>query len=136
DDCLEMDTLKRQHFATSINQQQFSKSGYEQVPFDPIDFDENGKLYKPLHLPENKFYFDVHPPLGKMLVGFAGLLAGYNGSFEFGSGEPYPADVNYAFMRIFFASFGAWMVPLAYFTAIELDFSQHAVILATLMILL
>ncbi|CAG8443966.1 3298_t:CDS:2 [Cetraspora pellucida] len=182
-DFLEMDTLKRRHLTTAINQQ-FPKAGYEQVPFDPIDFDENGKLYKPIRSPKNKvlaiwkqhndiiipafftllsfwtryylisyskfvvwdefgshylkreFYFDVHPPLGKMLVGLAGFLAGYNGSFEFGSGEAYPADVNYAFMRIFLASFGAWMVPLAYFTSLELDLSQHAVILTTLMVLL
>ncbi|RIB27236.1 hypothetical protein C2G38_2161141 [Gigaspora rosea] len=52
--CLEMDTLKRRHLATTINQQQFSKSGNEQVSLDPIDFDENRKLYKPLCLPKNK----------------------------------------------------------------------------------
>ncbi|CAG8537863.1 3395_t:CDS:2 [Racocetra fulgida] len=134
-DSLEMDTLKRRNIPTTINQQ-FPKAGYEQVPLDPIDFDENGKLHKPIRLPKNKFYFDVHPPLGKMIVGLAGFLAGYNGSFEFGSGEAYPADVNYTFMRIFLASFGAWLVPLAYFTALELDFSQQAVILTTLMVLL
>ena len=71
-----------------------------------------------------------------MIVALAGLLAGYNGSFEFTSGAKYPEDVNYTFMRIFLASFGAWMVPLAYFTAVELDFSQHAVILVALMVLL
>ncbi|CAG8455171.1 13371_t:CDS:10 [Ambispora gerdemannii] len=88
------------------------------------------------HYIKREFYFDVHPPLGKMLVGLAGLLAGYDGSFEFKSGEVYPDNVNYTWMRIFLSSFGAWMVPLAYFTAIELDYSQQSAILVTLFVLL
>ena len=71
-----------------------------------------------------------------MIVALAALLAGYDGGFDFTSGTKYPENVNYTFMRMFLASFGAWMVPLAYFTAIELNFSQHAVILAALMVLL
>jgi len=78
----------------------------------------------------------VHPPLGKMIVALAGLLAGYDGSFSFESASKYPENVNYTFMRAFLASFGAWMVPLAYLTAIELNFSNHAIILVTLMVLL
>ena len=71
-----------------------------------------------------------------MIVALAALLAGYDGSFDFSSGAKYPENVNYTFMRMFLASFGAWMVPLTYFTAIELGFSSHAVILVTLMVLL
>ncbi|PKK76569.1 PMT-domain-containing protein [Rhizophagus irregularis] len=182
----EMDQLKRRH----TNTLQTQKEGYE--PFEPLDYDENGKTQKPARLPVTKlqeiqafykeyydiihplfftflsfwtrfylislsdivlwdeahfgkfashyikqeFYFDVHPPLGKMIVALAGLIAGYNGGFDFASGAKYPENVNYTVMRMFLASFGAWLVPLAYFTAIELDFSQHAVILATLMVLL
>ena len=71
-----------------------------------------------------------------MLVGFSGLLAGYDGSFDFKSGETYPDTVNYTFMRIFGATFGALMVPLAYFTAVEFKLSRNAAVLAAAMVLL
>lgn len=70
-----------------------------------------------------------------MLVGLSGVLAGYNGSFEFKSGEKYPEEVNYAFMRAFNAFFGILCIPLAYFTARELHFRRPAVWLVTLMVL-
>lgn len=70
-----------------------------------------------------------------MLVGLSGYLAGYNGSFEFKSGETYPEDVNYTFMRLFNAAFGVACVPLAYFTARELNFRRATVWLISLMVL-
>ena len=82
------------------------------------------------------FYFDVHPPLGKILVGFSGWLAGYDGSFSFESGATYPENLNYAVMRIFNAFFGAMMVPIAYLTATELRMSTKASLLAATMVLL
>lgn len=63
------------------------------------------------------------------------MLAGYNGSFEFKSGETYPEEINYTFMRQFNAFWGAVCVPLAYFTAKALHFKLPAVWLVTLMVL-
>jgi dolichyl-phosphate-mannose-protein mannosyltransferase len=71
-----------------------------------------------------------------MIVALAGLLAGYDGSFSFEPATKYPENVNYTVMRLFLASFGAGMVPLAYYTTSELRFSSQAVILVTLMVLL
>lgn len=76
------------------------------------------------HYIKRDFYFDVHPPLGKMLVGLAGLLSGYQGNFEFKSGVAYPEDVPYTAMRVMLASFGVALVPLAWFTSGELGWSR------------
>ena len=70
-----------------------------------------------------------------MLVGLSGYLVGYNGSFEFKSGEKYPENLDYTFMRVFNAAFGALCVPLAYYTAREFKFSKKGIWLVTLMVL-
>ena len=87
------------------------------------------------HYLKREFYFDVHPPLGKMLVGLAGLLSGYNGGYEFKSGEMYPEDVPFVAMRVILATFGVLMVPLGWYTAIELGMSARACHLVALMCL-
>lgn len=87
------------------------------------------------HYLKREFYFDVHPPLGKMLVAFVGLLSGFDGNYEFKSGETYPDSVPYQAMRVWLSMFGAAMVPLAWYTATELHFSMRSRHLVTLMVL-
>ncbi|KAK7032753.1 glycosyltransferase family 39 protein [Favolaschia claudopus] len=110
----------------------FYKIGHsEHVVWDEAHF---GKFAS--HYLKREFYFDVHPPLGKMLVALAGYLAGYDGSFEFKSGEVYTEDVPFTAMRMILATFGVAMVPVGWYTAIELGMSRWACHLVALMVLL
>jgi hypothetical protein len=81
------------------------------------------------------FYFDVHPPLGKMLNGFFGWVSGWDGQFEFESGAAYPDEVPFVKMRMLGAIPGILMVPLAWSTTRELEFSIWSRHLVTLMVL-
>ena len=70
-----------------------------------------------------------------MIVGLVGLLSGYNGHFEFKSGDVYKEDVPYIAMRVMLATFGVLMVPLAWYTSKELGFSNRGAHIVTLMVL-
>lgn len=108
----------------------FRISAGKYVLWDEAHFGKFGSHYL-----KRTFYFDVHPPLGKMLVGLAGYLAGYDGSFEFASGSDYISTVNYVGIRMFLACFSAFSVPFAYLTAVQLKFNQAACVLVGLMTL-
>ena len=71
-----------------------------------------------------------------MLVGLAGALSGYDGHFEFKSGADYDENVPFVAMRVMLALFGVGMVPLAWYTAVELGLSWRACHIVALMVLL
>lgn len=106
-------------------------SANDAVVWDEAHFGKFGSYYL-----RHEFYHDVHPPLGKMLIGLSGYLAGYNGSWDFPSGEAFPDYVDYTKMRVFQAVFSALCVPLAYYTVKEIGFSIAATWLFTLMVAL
>ncbi|CAO1630114.1 unnamed protein product [Jaminaea pallidilutea] len=88
------------------------------------------------HYLKHEFYFDVHPPLGKMLVGLAGAVSGYNGSFEFKSGESYPEETHYYVgMRVILAMFGVVMVPVAWRSSSALGWNKRSRHLLAMMVL-
>lgn len=70
-----------------------------------------------------------------MLNGFAGLVAGFNGTFEFASGATYPPDLRYGVMRFFNGLFGAFVVPLAYYTGVHLHMTQPGAVLLAVMVI-
>ena len=88
------------------------------------------------HYIDGTFYFDVHPPLGKMLIGLAGRLSGYSGGYGFTSGEKYPDNVPYVKMRMIIATFGSLTVPFSYILSKNLGFSDATSLMIGSMVLL
>jgi len=82
------------------------------------------------------FFFDVHPPLGKMLIGLFGYLDGYQGNFAFETPGDMYGDIPYQGMRLGCAILGAFLVPLSFLTVWEMTFSLPAATFAGLLILL
>ncbi|XP_029139304.1 protein O-mannosyl-transferase 2 [Protobothrops mucrosquamatus] len=100
------------------------------ICWDETHFGKMGSYYI-----NRTFFFDVHPPLGKMLIGLAGYLSGYDGTFPFQKpGDKYEQH-NYIGMRAFCAFLGSCLIPFCYLTVLELSRSlPAAIITATILI--
>jgi dolichyl-phosphate-mannose-protein mannosyltransferase len=72
-----------------------------------------------------QFYFDVHPPLGKMLTSIGGYLFDQPKDFEFKSGERYPEDFDYSGMRRFHALIASFTPIFGYLILWELGHSYR-----------
>lgn len=101
------------------------------VVWDEAHFGKFGSYYI-----NHEFYHDVHPPLGKMLIGLGEWIAGFDGEFGFDSNHLYPENVNFKVMRQFNATFGALSTPVAYYTAKWMGFNLFTVYLVSLMVAL
>ena len=82
------------------------------------------------------FFFDVHPPLGKMFIGGVGWVTGYNGTFPFEKPGDLYMDHNYLGMRIACTALGACLVPFSFLTVWEMTGSVNASVIAGFLILL
>lgn len=101
------------------------------VVWDEAHFGKFGSYYL-----RHEFYHDVHPPLGKMLIGLSEYIAGFDGQFDFTSGSNYPDDLDFVTMRVFNAIFSALVTPVAYWAARWMGLQLLTVHLITLMITL
>ncbi|QLQ78040.1 hypothetical protein HG537_0A02870 [Torulaspora globosa] len=90
----------------------YNLSQPNEVIFDEVHFGGFASKYI-----KREFFFDVHPPLAKMLFAWIASFAGFDGSFEFKEiGDVYPATVPYVLMRSLAAVAGSLTVLLLYFT--------------------
>uniref|UniRef100_A0A8C2ZT75 Protein O-mannosyl-transferase 2 n=1 Tax=Cyclopterus lumpus TaxID=8103 RepID=A0A8C2ZT75_CYCLU len=100
------------------------------VCWDETHFGKMGSYYI-----NRTFFFDVHPPLAKMLIGLAGYMTGYDGTFPFGKpGDKYEHH-NYWGMRGLCAVLGSFLPIFAYVIVQDLSRSYTAALItATLLI--
>ncbi len=88
--------------------------------FDEVHFGKFASYYI-----KREYYFDVHPPLAKMLFGLAGWFVGYDGSFGFENiGDSYTeSNVPYVGLRALPAILGSLTVPIVYAIMKEVGYS-------------
>jgi dolichyl-phosphate-mannose-protein mannosyltransferase len=86
---------------------------------------------------ERTYFFDVHPPFGKLLFALMGWFVGYDGHFKFENiGDSYIANgVPYVAFRAMPAMLGAMTVPVVFLTMQESGYSLPAAITAAILVL-
>ncbi|CAH1263588.1 POMT2 [Branchiostoma lanceolatum] len=102
----------------------------DHICWDETHFGKMGSYYI-----NRTFFFDVHPPLGKMLIGLSGHLTGYDGTFPFEKPGDNYGETKYIGMRTFCVSLGSTVVPLAFLTVWELTWSLPAASVAAALLL-
>ncbi|KAI8321561.1 putative PMT4-dolichyl-phosphate-mannose--protein O-mannosyltransferase [Martensiomyces pterosporus] len=102
-----------------------------QVVFDEVHFGKFASYYL-----RRQYYFDVHPPLAKMLIALGGWLIGYDGHFLFEKiGMEYVSNgVPYIMLRGWVAIFGFALPLLVYMIMAESGYSVVASLLAALLV--
>lgn len=87
--------------------------GYpDSVVFDEVHFGKFAAKYI-----TGTYFFDVHPPLSKMLFAFVGYVAGFKGDFLFENiGDFFPETTPYYAMRLFASLCGSITCILMYLT--------------------
>jgi dolichyl-phosphate-mannose-protein mannosyltransferase len=98
--------------------------------FDELHFGSYTNLY--IH---GKFFFDLQPPLLKILYWTIAKMIGYHGTFEFTRiGQDYLADFGMQFLsfRAVSALLGASIIPVAFIWLIELKLTLSMTVLSCL----
>lgn len=102
------------------------------VVFDELHFAKFISLYL-----KKIFFFDGHPPLGKMMLAAAGSYAGFEGEIGFDRiGAEYSSRFPVQQLRLVPAVCGSLVVPMVYQIVVELGFTRWAALLAGAFILL
>ncbi|KAK3050110.1 Dolichyl-phosphate-mannose--protein mannosyltransferase 4 [Extremus antarcticus] len=103
-----------------------------QVVFDEVHFGKFASYYL-----QRTYFFDVHPPFGKLLFAFAGWLVGYNGEFLFENiGDSYITNkVPYVAYRSMPALMGSLTVSTVFWIMWESGYSLPACIVAASLML-
>ncbi|KAI9825956.1 MAG: hypothetical protein M1826_006847 [Phylliscum demangeonii] len=104
----------------------------KEVVFDEVHFGKFASYYL-----QRTYFFDVHPPLGKLLFALMGWFVGYDGHFLFDNiGDSYIANkVPYVAFRAMPAFLGALTVPVVFLIMWESAYSLPACVVAASIVL-
>ncbi|KAI1382206.1 glycosyltransferase family 39 protein [Hypoxylon crocopeplum] len=104
-----------------------------EVVFDEVHFGKFASYYL-----ERTYFFDVHPPFGKLLFALMGWLVGYDGHFHFENiGDSYISNkVPYVAFRAMPALLGSLTVSVTYLIMWESGYSLPACIVAAGLVLM
>ena len=97
--------------------------------FDEVHFGKfvNGYL-------TGEYFFDIHPPLGKLILSGAGYLSGFEPGFSFADiGDVFP-DKQYMALRFLPTLAGLFLPLVIYFLALRLGLSRRGSFLAAIFI--
>ncbi|KAI9681215.1 MAG: hypothetical protein M1817_002497 [Caeruleum heppii] len=103
-----------------------------EVVFDEVHFGKFASYYL-----QRTYFFDVHPPFGKLLFALMGWLVGYDGHFLFDNiGDSYIDNkVPYVAFRAMPALIGSLTVPTVFLIMWESGYSLPAAIVASGLVL-
>jgi dolichyl-phosphate-mannose-protein mannosyltransferase len=101
-----------------------------EVVFDEVHFGKFVSAYF-----THEYYFDIHPPLGKLMIaGFAEIFK-FKPNFNFSRiGESF-SDENFLLLRFLPAFFGALFVILIYFFILKIGLSKNAAFFGAFLVL-
>ena len=101
--------------------------------FDEVHFGKFAAYYI-----TRAYYFDVHPPFAKMLLGLAGWFVGFDGDFEFENiGDSYTkGNVPYVGIRALPAFLGSITIPIVYAIMVESGYPTLICCFSTILLLL
>ncbi|KAI9811006.1 MAG: hypothetical protein M1832_001083 [Thelocarpon impressellum] len=104
----------------------------DEVVFDEVHFGKFASYYL-----QKTYFFDVHPPFGKLLFALMGWLVGYDGHFLFDNiGDSYIDNrVPYVAFRALPALMGSLTVPTVFLIMWESGYSVPAAVVAAGLVL-
>lgn len=101
------------------------------VVFDEVHFGNFTNWYT-----ESEFFYDIHPPLGKLVMFFFANLSEYDGSIDFNKqyAKPYK-NHQYIILRITPAIFSSLCAPLIYLSLRFDSFSCYGAFVSSIMLI-
>ncbi len=102
----------------------------KETVFDEVHF---GKFVSAYYT--HQYYFDIHPPLGKLLIAGMGKIVNFSPEFDFGQiGEKYNNN-KYMTLRLLPTLAGTLLPLIIYLLCLEIGFSRRSAFLAGFLII-